>query len=150
MPFRPQKPRAPGTLEQVFSAMVAEAGSLEEAALLLGLGRTQVAYFTDPDVTDRKPSYAQARQLARAVRSRAFAQDAAALAGGVFTPVAPAQDAAERLIAVAAGDFGQFMGKVVAALSDGALAPEEARGLAALLDDVLPLLAQARAQLGRA
>lgn len=148
MSFRPYKKRETGSTKALFGAMAEEAGGIERAGFLIGVGRSQAYAFADPAETDRNISLDQARRLALALSSRAYAEDASALAGGFFCPAEPGGEVAA-LSALGALKFGQFTARLLAALGDGQVDARERAELLDLLNQLLAALSACRGRLMR-
>lgn len=88
MPFKPMKPRTPGSLHHALTRAINEVGGLPAAADLIQRQENWLYKAADPDVDERRKatlSYEEARTLSR-TGAMALAEDLALLAGGFFLP----------------------------------------------------------------
>ena len=146
MSFAPTKPREYGTTKELVARLIDEAGGVKRAAFLCGRAPSQVYAYAGPDV-DSQMSLAMARRLSAVAKSSTLADDAAAISGGVFMPVAPSNDPISELSAKSAEEHGELMSALMRALGDGKITGDEARELLAELDGNLRALVAMRAKL---
>lgn len=137
-PFRPNKPRKPGTTKAVVSALFAEVGGTDAVGLIIGLSATRTRACADPAEPDEL-SFERVRRLTLASGAHAAAQDLAALAGGVFVPGEAEAEAYELLLAKAEREHGQFVADVLA----GKAAKDKAKQFADLRALITCLVAAA-------
>ncbi len=146
MAFAPIKPRDYGTTKELVARLIDEAGGVKRAAFLGGRAASQVYAYADPAV-DAQMSLDIARRLSAASGSATLAEDAAAIAGGVFMPIAPSNDPLSELSAKSAEEHGELTAALMRACADDKISPDEARGLLDELDQNLRALVSIRAKL---
>lgn len=132
------KRRIYGTPAEIIRRAVDELGGLEEAGLVLGLGHSRVAVFTDPNADGDGIPYARVRQLVRA-GAKAPVEDLCALAGGSFQPGGAGSACPKAAAARSAKEYGEWL----AAMFSGAPTPDQLREL----DDVIRALTETRVAL---
>ena len=152
MSFTPVKPRPYGTPKAAVAKLFEAAGGANAVMEILKLSRTRVYAFTDPN-DDAEISFSRVCALTGATEASPGAEHLAALAGGLFLPLAPASEADWYAMA---GSSSRRHARTIATLLE-ALSPEddtpgeitaqEARGLLELVDQQLAVLALARAKL---
>lgn len=148
-PFRPVKPRAPGTLHLALTTAINQVGGLAPAADLIQRSESWLYTAADPDVERRreaKLSYEEARTLSRA-GAAALAEDLALLAGGVFLPPPPdtAPHALQMALSAYAAESGEALGEVIRRAADGDFSKSDARAALKEIDDALRALMNLRA-----
>lgn len=152
MAFNPMKPRAYGTPKAAVARLFEEAGGAPAVMEILELSRTRVYAFADPN-DDAELSFARVAKLTQATGATATAEHLAALAGGVFLPVAPASESDWHVMAgQASRKNARTISTLLEALSPeddtpGVVTDDEARDLLKLVDEQLSVLALARAKL---
>lgn len=90
MSFKPVKIRDYGTSKGVISRLFKQAGGVPAVMELLGLSRTRVYAFADPN-EQSQISYDRVVTVTRETGATAAAEQLAHLAGGVFLPVEPSE-----------------------------------------------------------
>lgn len=138
------KPRTPGSLADVLSRAITQAGGVKRAADVLP-ERTEKRLYeaAGPDPDPKRSArlyYDEARLLTRAFPGQvtAMAEDLALCAGGVFLP--PLDPAAGSVAAQASRfgrETGEAMASIFAALEDGSMTPAEAAEALPLVRDAL-------------
>lgn len=146
MAFSPTKPRDYGTTKAVVARLIDDAGGAKQAAFIVERAASHVYAYADPDV-DAQMTLDMARRLAAATDSNALAEDAAALAGGVFMPIRPDESALSDIAASNAHEHGRVMTGLFAAMADKHVSSREARDLLPKVDDHLRSLVAMRAKL---
>jgi len=148
-PFRPVKPRAPGTLHLALTTAINQVGGLAPAADLIQRSESWLYTAADPDVERRreaKLSYEEARTLSRE-GATALAEDLALLAGGVFLP--PPPDAAphvlQHALAAYASESGEALGEIIKRAADGDFSKTDAKCALKEIDEALRALMSLRA-----
>lgn len=131
------KRREPGTTKEVVFILIEQTGGLKCAAFVLDMGHSRVAEFGDPQA-DAQISYDRVRRLTRA-GATAAAEDLAALAGGVFLPMAPLPRCPRAAMARSATEYAELVGAVMT----GAATADQVKEL----DDVIRALAEMRVAL---
>jgi hypothetical protein len=152
MSFTPIKPRAYGSPKAAVAKLFEAAGGAGEVMAALGLSRTRVYAFTDPQ-DDSEISFTRVCALTEARRATPAAEHLAALAGGLFLPLKPAVEADwHEMAGTASRRSAQTIATLLEALSPqddtpNVVTPAEARALIELVDEELAVLALARAKL---
>lgn len=149
MTFRPVKPRDYGTVKDVVSRLVADAGGAKRAAHVLGLSATQVYAYTDP-AEPARISLDDAWRLSLAARSLTLVEAIAADVGAVTYRVDRADEAFSIWLAKGEKANGDLMALIAARIDLHAHGKLSAGDLAALkrdLDGAIQGLAAARAYL---
>jgi hypothetical protein len=152
MSFSPIKPRPYGTPKAAVAKLFEAAGGASVVMELLNLSRTRVYALTDPN-DEAEISFARVCALTEARAATPCAEHLAALAGGLFLPLAAAPQADWHAMAAAASTrSGQTIAALLDALSPeddtpGEITAEEARVLIEQVDEQLAILALARAKL---
>ena len=123
--FKPVKPRAIGTPKAAVSELIAQAGGIERVMVKLGIGKTEAYACTDPQ-SDREISFARVAALT-APGCTAGVEYLAALAHGVFLPLAGDPSHVSTLTADALRKHGAAAADLVEALRDGRVTADEAR-----------------------
>ncbi len=149
MPFNPTKARDYGTTKELVARIIDECGGVKSAAFLGGRAASQVYAYADPAVDAQMPLDIALR-LSVASKSTTPAQHAATISGGVFMPIAPSADPLAELSAKSAEEHGELIAALMRAMGDNHLAPAEARGLLAELDECLSALVAMRAKVAEA
>ena len=144
--MRSVKPRDYGSTKAVVTAAFAEAGGAKRLCAFFDLGLSTVYGFTDPDAKGCDLSLDRARRLTFLEGVHAFADDFAALAGGVFlTPDIAHQG---EMLADIGGDLAKVVAEVVAeilkATQDGNLDVDERRELRRRTDGAIAVLVALR------
>lgn len=144
--FNPFKPRVPGTVKACIVDLFAQAGGPKHVMVKLQLRESQVYAFTDQQ-SDEQISFARVAALT-APETAAAAEYLAALAGGVFQPVAcaPGIDV-QQLTAESARQHGEAVASLIGALADRRITPAEARTALVEIDDCVRGLCGLRALL---
>lgn len=148
-PYRPTKPRAPGTAAAALTRVYNEVGGIAVAADLIQRSESWLYTAADPDVERRreaKLSYEEARTLSRA-GAGALAEDLALLAGGLFLPPVPdtAPHALQAAVAAYATESGEALGEIIRRAADGDFSPRDATAALKEIDDALRALMSVRA-----
>lgn len=147
-PFRPVKPRAPGSLHSALTRAINEVGGLAPAADLIQRSESWLYTAADPDVERRreaKLSYEEARTLSRA-GAVSLAEDLALLAGGVFLPPPPdtALHALQLALSAYAAESGEALGEIIKRAADGDFSKADAKATLKEIDDALRALMTVR------
>lgn len=148
MVYHPTKQREHGTTKAVVSRLIDDAGGAKNAAFIVERAASQVYAYADPDV-DAQITLDMARRLAIASGSRALADDAAAMAGGVFMPIEVDEAEVTKLAAQRAHEHGRVTTQLFVSLADSKISPAEARDLMRRVDDELRALVGLRAHLAK-
>lgn len=148
MVYQPTKPRDYGTTKAVVARLIDDAGGAKQAAFIVDRAASQVYAYADPDV-DAQMTLDMARRLAAASSSRALADDAAAMAGGVFMPISVDENSVAQLAAQRAHEHGRVTTQLFISLADSNISPSEARDLVGRVDDELRALVGLRAHLAK-
>jgi hypothetical protein len=118
--------------------------------LVLDRSRSTVYEYTEETKPLSHLSYDGARRLTRLAGVTVFAEDMAALAGGIFAPIAR-EDGASRtwsdLGGIATAEFAQFIQVLLRSLTDSKIDARERARLKREVDDVIRIMAEARAKL---
>jgi hypothetical protein len=152
MSFTPIKPRAYGTPKAAVAKLFEAAGGAPAVMETLGLSRTRVYAFTDPQ-DDSEISFSRVCALTEERRATPAAEHLAALAGGLFLPLKSADDSDWLAMAGAASTKNaETVASLLSALSPaddtpGEITRTEARELIEVVDQQLAVLALARAKL---
>lgn len=148
MSFRPTKRRRHGTLHAALAAAIAQIGSMDAAADVIGRKRAWLYTAADPDADENreaKLTYEHARRMSEA-GATALAEDLALLAGGVFLPPPPtnAPAALQAALATYSVESGQVLAEIIQRAADGVF--DQGDGEAALkeVDDALRALMAVR------
>ena len=112
MAFRPYKQREYGSTCDVVSRLLDQSGGAKHAAFLLDRSTTQAQSYSDPQTPDQI-SFDQVRRLTDATGAVAAAEDLAALADGVFTPLGPSEELLAVLLAKGETEHGKFLPRLV-------------------------------------
>lgn len=147
-PFRPVKPRAPGSLHSALTRAINEVGGLAPAADLIQRSESWLYTAADPDVERRreaKLSYEEARTLSRA-GAVGLAEDLALLAGGVFLPPPPdtAPHALQLALSTYAAESGEALGEIIKRAADGDFSKADAKATLKEIDEALRALMTVR------
>lgn len=147
MTFRPYKPRDYASTKEVVTRLLDQAGGIKKAAHLLGRSPTQTVAYSDPATPD-EISFDQVRRLVSATGASAPAEDMAALALGVFVPVAAGvRSTFEDLVARSSTEWGEFISLLMRARADGKLDHLARRDILKELDGLIRSLVAARSQI---
>lgn len=121
-------------------------GGVKRAMAAMGRKASQAYAYADGE---QQMPFDCARALA-AAGATAPAEDLAALANGMFVPLPDASrgELAAKASALAI-EAGQTMAKVIAALSDGKVTPDEARELLRECDETMSAAAYLRAEIAK-
>lgn len=148
-PFKPTKPRQPGSLHHALTRAINEVGGLSTAADLIQRQDNWLYKAADPDVEQRRKatlSYEEARALSRA-GAAALAEDLALLAGGVFLP--PIGDVTPRALQITLSDYaaesGDVLSEVIRRAADGDFSKADATASLKEIDEALRALVALRA-----
>ena len=144
--FRPYKPREYASTKEVITRALDQAGGIKRAAHLLGRSPTQTTAYSDPATPD-EISFDQVRRLVSATGAPGPAEDLAALAGGVFVPIAACTEFFEDLVARSSTEWGEFVSLLMKAHSTGKLDPLARRDILKELDGLIRSLVAARSQI---
>lgn len=144
--FRPYKPRDYASTKEVVTRALDQAGGIKKAAHLLGRSPTQTTAYSDPAAPD-EISFDQMRRLVTATGAPAPAEDLAALAGGVFVPIAAGSESFEDLVARSSTEWGEFISLLMRARADDKLDHLGRRGILKELDSLIRSLVAARSQI---
>lgn len=148
MAYHPTKPRDHGTTKAVVARLIDDAGGAKRAAFIVDRAASQVYAYADPDV-DAQMTLDMARRLASASGSRALADDAANIAGGVFMPIAVDDEEVTKLAAQRAHEHGRVTAQLFVSLQDSNVSSAEALDLIRRVDDELRALVGLRAHLAK-
>jgi len=118
--FRPYKLREYATTKDVVTRLLDQAGGIKRSSHVLGRSPTQTTAYSDPATAD-EITYDMIRRLVDATGATAPAEDLAALARGIFVPVAPAPGNLEELVAHSSREWGEFVALIISATSAGKL-----------------------------
>lgn len=140
------KQRDYGTTKDIVTRLVDEAGGVKRAAFLLERAVSRVYELCDPACPDQM-SYDFVRKLSEFCGSTAAAEDLAALAGGVFMPIAIDDGDLPHIAADKAHEHGRVTTQLFVAMGDGKVTPDEARELLKQIDGELRALMTLRAKL---
>ena len=147
-PFKPMKPRTPGSLHHALTRAINEVGGLSSAADLIQRQDNWLYKAADPDVDERRKatlSYEEARTLSRS-GAVALAEDLALLAGGVFLP--PIADAAPKALQMAlsvyATESGEALAEIIRRAADGDFSGRDAEASLKEIDEALRALMAVR------
>ena len=147
--FNAIKPREYGTTKAVVARAFDQAGGAKRVAAFFDLGLSQTYGFTDPEARGSDLTLDRARRLTFLEGVTSFADDMAALAGGVF--LAPEKVFNGQALAKIGGDLGRNVADVVAeiltAVEDGKLDRTERAELRARTDVAISTLVALRARL---
>lgn len=149
MTFSPVIPRDYGSIEDVVSRLLAECGGEKTAAFHLGRKKTQIYEWAHPRQRARM-ALEDARRLTAATRATACAEDFAALAGGVFTPIDCAAESLARLIARGEREHSKFISRVIERhqlAGDGRLGDKERREAMRDVDEAIRAFVAVRRKL---
>lgn len=152
MAFTPIKPRAYGTPKAAVAKLFEAAGGANDVMEILGLSRTRVYAFADPQ-DESEISFARVCALTEARAATPAAEHLSALSGGLYLPLAPAPAADWHAMTGAASTHNaKTIASILSALSPeddtpGEITAEEARELLEVVDQQLAVLALARAKL---
>gem|GEM_PF-561550 len=143
-PFKPMKPRTPGSLHHALTRAINEVGGLSAAADLIQRQDNWLYKAADPDVDERRKatlSYEEARAMCRA-GATALAEDLALLAGGFFLPPVPdtAPHALQMAVATYAAESGEALSEILKRAADGDFSPRDATASLKEIDDALRAL----------
>lgn len=141
--FRPYKPRDYASTKEVITRALDQAGGIKRAAHLLGRSPTQTTAYSDPATPD-EISFDQVRRLVSATGAPGPAEDLAALAGGVFVPIAACTESFEDLVARSSTEWGKFISLLMRARTDDHFAR---RDILKELDGLIRSLVAARSQI---
>jgi hypothetical protein len=148
-PFKPMKPRTPGSLHHALTRAINEVGGLPAAADLIQRQENWVYKAADPDVDERRKatlSYEEARTLTRS-GATALAEDLALLAGGVFLP--PVSETAPHALQLAVAKYamesGEALAEIIRRAADGDFSQTDATSSLKEIDDALRALMSIRA-----
>jgi hypothetical protein len=147
--FAPVKLRAYGETKTVVGKAVDEAGGVQRVMGLLDRSQSVVYGYTDCKVDRADLTVDQARKLTAFADVRAFAEDFAKLAGGLFVP-GPDSEAHSTWAAIGSlcgKDGAAFQGRLLHALQDGEISAAEHRQLEKEVDDLVRAVCAARAKL---
>lgn len=149
IPFKPMKPRRPGSLHHALTRAINEVGGLSAAADLIQRQEPWIYKAADPDVDERRKatlSYEEARTLSRS-GAVALAEDLALLAGGVFLP--PVADMAPKALQMAlstyAAESGEALAEIIRRAADGDFSQRDAQASIKEIDEALRALMAVRA-----
>lgn len=123
--FKPVKPRAIGTPKAAVCELVAQAGGVERVMVRLGIGKSEAYAYTDPQ-SDREISFSRVAALT-APGCTSAVEYLAALAHGVFLPLADDPAHISSLTSDALRKHGLAAADMVEALEDGRVTAAEAR-----------------------
>jgi hypothetical protein len=140
------KARDYGTTKAVVARLIDDAGGAKQAAFIVERAASVVYSYADSDV-EAQMSFDMARRLAAASGSRALADDAAAMAGGVFMPIEADEASVNALAAQHAHEHGRVVTQLFVSLADLKVSAVEARDLIKRVDDELRALVGLRAHL---
>jgi len=148
-PFRPMKPRAPGSLHHALTRAINQVGGLPAAADLIQRQENWLYKAADPDVDERRKatlSYEEARTLSRN-GATALAEDLALIAGGFFLPpiADTAPKALQSALATYAAESGEVMAEIIGRAADGDFSRGDATASIKEIDDALRALMAIRA-----
>lgn len=148
-PFKPMKPRTPGSLHHALTRAINEVGGLSAAADLIQRQDNWLYKAADPDVDERRKatlSYEEARTMSRAGAS-ALAEDLALLAGGFFLPPIPdtAPHALQMAVASYVAESGEALSEILKRAADGDFSRSDATASLKEIDDALRTLMSVRA-----
>ena len=148
MPFKPMKPRTPGSLHHALTRAINEVGGLPAAADLIQRQENWLYKAADPDVDERRKatlSYEEARTLSR-TGAMALAEDLALLAGGFFLPPMPddAPHALQMAVASYAAESGEVLSEILKRAADGDFSARDATASLKEIDDALRALMAVR------
>lgn len=147
-PFKPMKPRTPGSLHHALTRAINEVGGLPAAADLIQRQENWLYKAADPDVDERRKatlSYEEARTLTRS-GATALAEDLALLAGGVFLPpvAETAPHALQLAVAKYAMESGEALSEIIRRAADGDFSQIDATASLKEIDDALRALMAVR------
>ncbi len=145
--FKPMKPRPYGSLKAVVAEAVKQAGGGDEVGRLLQRDPKTVYCYTDQrDPTNM--NLEQAVLVTRFLKATAFAEYFAALAGGVFLPMANSDPS---LIAELGAEAqllsGEYFSDLIRAVEDGVITKEENVQLRQRIDPLIQKLAAVQSKL---
>lgn len=143
--FAPVKPVAVETPRAAVRRLVDENGGAKRAAVKLGRAASTIYAYCDAEASDQI-TFAQVASLT-SHDAPAAAEYLAALADGVFLPIACDDANAQALTATAARESGEAMASLIAALADGRIGADEARKALPEVDDALRALCGLRSML---
>lgn len=144
--FKPYKPPAvPGSTAALVARTFLEIGGPKSAAIELGVSKSSVYRYADQDA-GRPITYDQVRKLVSG-GARAPVFDFAALAGGHFVPGGVPRESLLRLMAMSSREHGELVARVLSALEDRKITPDERAELAFEFDGLVAILVGARNRL---
>lgn len=143
--YNPTKPRAYGTTKAVVAAAFNECGGPKRVADLIERKAGQVNAYSDPD-SPSNLSFEQARILTKA-GAQAFVEDLCSQAGGAFMPAGIAPEPFPALASDSSIAHGEFVSRVLLALSDGQINGRERLDILRELDEAIRILIEARTKL---
>lgn len=147
--FKPIKPRAYGSTKELVGRAVKQAGGVDEVCVILDRSKSTVYGFTDDAEPHSNLTFDMARRLTKLGNVTALAEDLAAQARGLFVPLQPVEGASTwpDIGALASSEFSQFIQLLIRAVGDRRVDANERVRLKREIDDVLRVMAQARAKL---